>query len=56
VRRMLERLRDSLGHCRIVLGSLDGRTSSEEVAAFFESTAETWGVSVNGLVPRAHCG
>jgi hypothetical protein len=56
VRRTLEKLRDSLHDCRILLGSLDGRTSSAEVDAFFTATAEVWGLPVEQLVPRAHFG
>jgi hypothetical protein len=56
VRRTLEKLRDSLHECRILLGSLDGRTSSAEVDAFFTATAEVWGMPVEQLVPRPHFG
>jgi hypothetical protein len=56
VRTLLETLRDSLGVCRILLGSLDGRTKSEEVEAFFSTTAEVWEVPVEQLVPRPHFG
>ena len=56
VRRMLEKLRDSLGACRIVLGSLDGRTASAEVASFFDTTAAVWGLTVDAIVPRPHFG
>jgi hypothetical protein len=52
----LEKLRDSLHQCRILLGSLDGRTPSEEVERFFTSTAEVWGIPVEQLVPRPHFG
>jgi len=56
VRRILEKLRDSLGACRIILGSLDGRTPSQEVSAFFDSTAAVWSLPVESLVPRPHFG
>ncbi|MGA2380530.1 MAG: uroporphyrinogen decarboxylase family protein [Spirochaetia bacterium] len=56
VRTMLEKLRDSLGVCRILLGSLDGRTKSREVEEFFSATAEVWGLPVEQLVPRPHFG
>ncbi len=56
VRATLEKLRGSLGVCRILLGSLDGRTRSEEVEEFFTATAEVWGVPVEQLVPRPHFG
>ncbi len=56
VRRSLEKLRDSLHECRILLGSLDGRTRSAEVDAFFTATADVWGVPVQQLVPRPHFG
>ena len=56
VRATLEKLRDSLKVCRILLGALDGRTKSAEVEAFFSATAETWGVPVERLVPRPHFG
>jgi Uroporphyrinogen decarboxylase (URO-D) len=56
VRSMLERLRDVLGTCRIILGSLDGRTPSGEVEAFFGAAASVWDLSVEELVPRPHYG
>jgi len=56
VRVILGRLHEDLGACRIVLGSLDGRTPSAEVEAFFNAAAAVWGVPVETLVPRAHCG
>ena len=56
VRGTLEKLRDSLGRCRIVLGSLDGRTTSSVVEGFFRAAAEVWGVQAEQLVPRAHFG
>ncbi len=56
VRAMLDKLRDSLGTCRILLGSLDGRTRSEKVEAFFSATAAAWEVPVEQLVPRPHFG
>jgi hypothetical protein len=56
VRSTLERLRGSIPVCRILLGSLDGRTRSEEVEAFFTAVAGVWGVPVEQLVPRPHFG
>jgi hypothetical protein len=56
VHSTLEKLRDSLGQCRILLGSLDGRTPSEEVEAFFIAAADVWSVPVELLVPRPHFG
>jgi len=56
VRATLEKLRDSLGECRILLGSLDGRTDSVEVKTFFTATADVWGLPVELLVPRPHFG
>jgi hypothetical protein len=56
VRNMLTRLRDSLQVCRIDLSALDARTPSEEVSAFFDTTAAVWDVSVQSLVPRPHLG
>ncbi len=56
VRATLQRLHDELGECRIILGSLDGRTPSSEVASFFDTAATVWGVPVESLVPPAHCG
>jgi hypothetical protein len=56
VRSLLEKLRDTLSVCRIVLGSLDGRTKSAEVEAFFSSAAAVWGVPAEQLVPRPHFG
>jgi hypothetical protein len=52
----LERLRDSLHECRILLGSLDGRTSSAEVNAFFTAAADVWEVPLEQLIPRPHFG
>ena len=56
VRAMLARLHEELGTCRIILGSLDGRTLSAEVEAFFGAAAAEWGVPVEQLVPPAHVG
>ena len=56
VRATLEKLRGSLDACRILLGSLDGRTKSEEVEDFFSAAAEVWGVPLEQLVPRPHFG
>ena len=56
VRATLEKLQRSLGVCRIVLGSLDGRTPSVQVDDFFTMAAEIWGLSVGQLVPQAHFG
>jgi hypothetical protein len=56
VRAALEKLRDALGVCRILLGSLDGRTPSTQVDAFFTATAAVWSVPVGQLVPRPHFG
>jgi hypothetical protein len=56
IRHALARLRNSLGTCRIDLSALDARTPSEEVSAFFQATAEVWGVPIQSLVPRPHFG
>lgn len=56
VRGTLEKLRRSLGVCRIVLGSLDGRMPSAAVQEFFDAAASVWEVPVDQLVPRAHFG
>ena len=56
VRRTLEKLRASLGQCRILLGSLDGKTKPQEVEAFFTAAADVWSVPVEQLVPRPHFG
>jgi hypothetical protein len=56
VRRTLEFLRDALGKCRIIIGSLDGRTRSGEVLSFFEAAAAAWSVPVEDLVPVPHFG
>ena len=56
VRSSLCALRDALGTCRILIGSLDGRTPTAEVEAFFHATAAVWGVSVEELVPPPHFG
>jgi hypothetical protein len=52
----LRRLRESLGSCRIILGSLDGSADSEEVRRFFLTAASVWGLPVGELVPRPHFG
>ena len=52
----LRRLQQGLGGCRIILGSLDGGTDSEEVRRFFRIAAAVWGLSVEELVPRPHFG
>lgn len=56
VRSVLRRLRESLGDCRIILGSLDSRTLAEDVNAFFREAAALWQVPVEELVPQPHCG
>jgi len=56
VRASLVRLRDALGACRIILGSLDGRTPSAEVQRFFDAVASVWEVPVEQLVPPPHFG
>jgi hypothetical protein len=56
VRSTLERLRAALGRCRIIIGSLDGRTPSGVVSDFFLAAAEVWGVPLEALVPPAHFG
>ncbi len=56
VHRMLELLRAALGSCRIIIGSLDGRTRSEEVSAFFAAASEVWGAPVEAVVPLPHFG
>ena len=56
VNASLCKLRDSLGTCRILIGSLDGRTPSAEVEAFFDAVAAAWGVAVEQLAPPPHFG
>jgi hypothetical protein len=56
IEKDLRRLQGTLGSCRIILGSLDGATDSEEVRRFFLTTATVWGLPVEELVPRAHFG
>ena len=56
VHASLLKLRDSLGSCRILIGSLDGRTPSGEVEAFFDTVAAVWKVPVEQLAPRPHFG
>lgn len=56
VRRTLESLREALGRCRIIIGSLDGRTRSEEIISFFDAVSDVWGVPVEALVPPPHSG
>jgi len=52
----LRRIRQSLGDCRVIVGSLDGATDSEEVRRFFGAAARVWGLPVQELVPVAHFG
>lgn len=52
----LRRLHETLGECRIIVGSLDGATDSEEIRRFFGAAATVWGLPVEELVPRAHFG
>ena len=52
----MRRLRETLGRCRIILGSLDGSTDSEEVSRFFEIASRVWTVELEELVPRPHYG
>ena len=56
VRDILRRLRESLGDCRIILGSLDSRTRPEEVNSFFCEAAALWELPPEELVPQPHCG
>jgi hypothetical protein len=56
VRDILRRLRESLGDCRIILGSLDSRTRPEEVNSFFREAAALWELPPEELVPQPHCG
>jgi hypothetical protein len=52
----LRRLRESLGGCRIIVGSLDGATDSEEVRGFFRTAAAVWALPAEELVPQPHFG
>jgi hypothetical protein len=56
VRGILHRLRESLGDCRIILGSLDSRTRAEEIVSFFREASALWKVPVEELIPLSHCG
>jgi hypothetical protein len=56
VRAMLARLHDAMGKCRIIIGSLDGRTDPHEVTGFFHAVSDVWGVAMEELVPRPHFG
>ena len=56
VRELLHRLRESLGDCRIILGSLDSRTRAEEVSSFFREASALWKVPVEELAPQPYCG
>jgi hypothetical protein len=56
VRGLLRCLRESLGDCRIILGSLDSRTPAEDVISFFREASTLWEVPVEELVPQPHCG
>jgi hypothetical protein len=56
VGELLARLRESLGDCRIILGSLDSRTRAEEVVAFFREASDLWKLPVEELVPQPYCG
>ena len=53
---LLRLLRDSLGDCRIILGSLDSRTPADDVISFFREASALWKVPVEELVPQPHCG
>ncbi len=52
MRRMLERVRDALGSCRITLGSMDTGTPARLVEEFFRAAAEVWETSLEDLVPE----
>jgi hypothetical protein len=56
VRGLLRLLRDSLGECRIILGSLDSRTPAADVLSFFREASALWKVPAERLVPQPHCG
>jgi len=56
IEAILHRLRDRLGSCRIIVGSLDGRTDSGEILSFFHAAAAVWRTPVEQLVPQPHCG
>jgi hypothetical protein len=52
----LRHLRETLGRCRIIVGSLDGRTASSEIVSFFDTAAAVWRTSPEQLVPQPHFG
>ena len=51
VRAQLERLRDQIGECRIILADIDAGTPDERVRGFLRLAAELWGVPAEELVP-----
>ncbi len=56
IMNILRRLKDCLHSCRIVLGSLDGNTDSEEVLSFLRCASDVWEMPVEQLIPQPHFG
>lgn len=50
LRADLTRLRDTLGHCRIIVADIDATTPDARVVEFFHLAAEVWEVPVAALV------
>lgn len=51
----LEYVRDALGTCAILLGSMDERSPNSCVHDFFGTAAEVWSMSQEELVPWVPC-
>jgi hypothetical protein len=56
IESILRRLERTVGRCRIIVGSLDGRTDSSEVVSFFNAAAAVWNTAPERLVPQPHYG
>lgn len=52
LRRMLERLRDAMPVCRIILADLEAGLPDQRVERVFDLTADIWGVDAASLVPE----
>lgn len=52
----LRSLKEELGNCFIIVGSLDGSTKSEQIMTFFHTTAKVWALPMQELIPVAHFG
>ena len=56
IERDLRRMKEAAGPFRIILGSLDGSTDSEEVRGLFRIASSVWERPVEQLVPHPHFG